>query len=930
MLEACFAEASPDDSTHAAAIAVANPAALGEVFGDYELLEEIGRGGMGVVYRARQRSLARTVALKMMLPVRGCNRESVRRFRMEAEAASRLRHPGIVSIHEVGECEGQHFYSMDYIEGKDLVQRVRDGLPSPEWAARWTRAVAEAIHHAHQHGILHRDLKPANVLIDARDEAHVTDFGLAKLLDDGRDLTAPGRIMGTPSFMPPEQADSCGGPATVASDVYGLGAVFYFLLTGQAPFQGASTEQTLRLLLTEDPVAPSRRRPGLPRDLETICLKCLCKEPSRRYGSAAALADDLGAWSRREPIRARPTPPVERLWFWARRNPALASLSALLVAAVVGGAALQQRALSQARRATAAAEGLVQYMNQDLTELLRPLGRLGLLDNVNRTVQRYYQGLPMNEQMSGPAAGQAQFYLNNAAVLRELGKVDEAQESARAAISLLGPLVRKTPANFEWTSTLAMAHGELRNILANADPTGALEHAQQAVRFARQARELTPKADSSLDTLANAHLELASVLQRQGKLAQAENEIQAAATLLSTPLSGGGDATARQSQLALCSYYQGVLEFDHGRREKARQRFDDYLKRTRQLAKNGSDSRVLHNLAIAHSHLGRAILNMGDNAGALQQFKEYHRVAEQLERQDPGNVNYRRELGFSCEWLAAAMEQNGGAAQEIDRLLSRSFEIFERLATDFPQGDVWQDHAVRVVTRLAEWRQTHQDSESARQLLADETRRRWDLLVVASGHPANHRRFINALDWSEAVGAPQGAAVSERRARLQRWVADADAQAAQAGANPDWDHTHAQLSKRLASAFVAEEDLPGARKAFEAALSLLQQVAAERPEDAELAGEVAQTFASISLVNVRAGATREAADSVNKFEQWLHAQQGAPGPKVLQALDKAVALHAKLSSSSQSWSPEERAKVEKFSRTIQGLQAQAASRSSAP
>lgn len=323
--------------------------------GDYELLEEIARGGMGVVYRARQISLNRIVAVKMILPAQGTSSYFVQRFRVEAEAAARLQHSNIIAIHEVGEHEGRHFFSMEYVEGQNLQEVVRQKPLSPKRAAGYMQILAEAIHYAHRQGILHRDLKPSNVLIDAWDQPKITDFGLAKVLTSGAELTLSGQVMGTPHFLPPEQASGKRDAVGPCSDVYGLGAILYYLLTGQPPFRGEELTEVLEQVLHREPVSPRVLNPSVPRDLETICLKCLEKEPARRYGTAAEMGEDLGRHLKSETIVARPVSPPEKAWRWCRRKPALAAALAACVIAVFAGIAgiswLWQRAKGEAIRA---------------------------------------------------------------------------------------------------------------------------------------------------------------------------------------------------------------------------------------------------------------------------------------------------------------------------------------------------------------------------------------------------------------------------------------------------------------------------------------------------------------------------------------------------------------------------------------------------
>ena len=378
--------------------------------GDYQLKGEIARGAMGVVYRAYQKSLKRKVAVKMIRSAMLANDGDVARFRAEAEAAGSLDHPNIVPIYEVGEFEGQHYFSMKLIEGETLREHLATLQNNPEATARLISVVAKAIHAAHQRGILHRDLKPGNILIDSNGDPHVTDFGLAKEIESTSSMTLSGQIMGTPSYMAPEQAENGGKDLTTAADVYSLGAVLYELLTGVPPHRGESLMETLKLLGEAEPVLPEKLNSEVDRDLQTIVMTCLAREPSRRFPSAMELSNDLERWLRGEPIESRPVGTLERAVKWMKRKPVHATAAVLgillLLTLGIGGplvALRQSRLTDEAVKAREIADKRAESLREQMYsfEMIAASGEAMKADGIPKISRWNHSGLSNEADLRG-------------------------------------------------------------------------------------------------------------------------------------------------------------------------------------------------------------------------------------------------------------------------------------------------------------------------------------------------------------------------------------------------------------------------------------------------------------------------------------------------------------------------------------------------
>ena len=544
----------------------------------YEVLELLGRGGMGVVYRARQAALNRTVALKMILEGVHSGARQAHRFRTEAEVIARLQHPNIVQIFEIGEHEGRPYLVLEFVEGGTL-DRALAGIRLPaERAARLVRTLATAVEHAHERGVIHRDLKPANVLLDAGGEPKITDFGLAKLLAGDSRQTESGALVGTPSYMAPEQLEAVPAKVGPLTDVYALGAILYELLTGRPPFRAESPIVTMLQVKGSEVVPPRRLRPDLPRDLETICLKCLDREARRRYSSAAAVAEDLDRFLDGRPIVARPVPAVERLWLWSRRQKALAGglLAAVLatVALLAGGVyhsyeltRLNSELTSSNRALEAARAGAEQNAADALAAITQMLVRVA-----DRRLADIPEAEPVRRELLAEALlkldllraraptdpeirhemGRA--HLGIAALHKSLGEYSRAVDQCRSALAILDPLLETHP-NDALADTSAQAHLALAEHLT---PEEGRAHFVRAVALLRPLAERDPAVRGRL---ADAYYSIAFTKEGFG-LEPAESYCRQAISLLESLAREAPSVYSRH--LARATHNLGLVR-GHGR-----------------------------------------------------------------------------------------------------------------------------------------------------------------------------------------------------------------------------------------------------------------------------------------------------------------------------------------------------------------------------
>lgn len=697
--------------------------------GDYEIQGLLGKGGMGVVYAARQISLNRSVALKMIKAGVLETDDGLRRFRNEADAVAMLDHPGIVPIYEVGEHDGQHYFSMKLIEGGSLDSRLKDYVKDPRAAARLMAEAADAIAHAHTRGILHRDLKPANILMDVEGHPHVTDFGLAKQVEATADteLTQSGQILGTPAFMSPEQASGHKGMITTASDVYGLGAVLYAVLTGKAPFGGDSVVDTLDAVRNTPPIAPGRLNDNTPRDLETITLCCLEKDPRRRYPTAQAVADDLRAWLDHRPISARRVGTVERAFLWCKRRPAVAGLSAATLIAIVAGTASVITVQAASNRKLAA-ENIVTKNAEDLAEKR--------LDRAMASINDYYTGFSKDaitseqiplalrqqllekprqfyEELTNDLAGNkdatsrerrllAAGKLSLGEILLLLGRHDEARVQTNEAVEQFEAIVGTIGSDQSASNAgLATGYNRLSDILrAEGDNNAAREPLSKAIELGESLVLSEPNEPAFRTLLAGAYSDMGNLQQAVGETPAAQASHQKSIdqfTILTKT-----DPENQNHLQAIASGYSNLglaltATSDWPAAQTAYARAIEAQKKL--FANNPDNPDFLNSLAASYTNLGLLLHSKADYQAALDPHRKAVEYYETLAAQHPGVPDYLDGLagGFTNLGRSYTLTGQTEDATEANR---NAIERYKMLVASRPNVPDYKEGLARSYTNL--------------------------------------------------------------------------------------------------------------------------------------------------------------------------------------------------------------------------------------
>jgi serine/threonine-protein kinase len=655
----------------------------------YEITGELGRGGMAIVYKARQASLQRWVALKMLRSEIGAEDAALARFEREGQALAALQHPHVVQIHEVGQYDGRPYVALEYLDGGTLAAASAATPQPPQAAARLVTTLARAVHGAHERGVVHRDLKPANVLLTADGTPKIADFGLARLVGAGQTGQTPtGAVLGTPGYMAPEQATATGDEVGVPADVYALGAILYELLTGRAPFVGETPLETLQLVCTQDPLSPGRLRPGLPRDLETICLHCLHKEPGKRYRSARLLAEDLERFLAGEPIRARPVSTWERALKWARRRPAAAALVAVSGTALVVVATLivvsntrlrEQRNLAEAKRAEASAQrgralALLRTARDAVERMTAAPDRLAPAP-YTLTVRRQLleDAVRLYQELARQEDNDPEIRYEVGRAWRRLGKIqdslerrEQAAQSCRHAVLVFEQLTTEAPDQPAYWFELAASCNNLSMVLdANQLP--------EKERLLRRALALQDRLAAEHPETAAYHLDasvtrgdLGNALGRMKRLPEALQAWQEGIDGLEKLLADVPSSIDCRFALGNVLNSRGAFLARVGRFQEAVPSVRRAVEVFEPLAAHpAAQPRHRFVLALSWSNLGQLLVETGSPGEAEPVFRRAVEVGRKLASDYPEVTTYHAELGKTLHYLAIRVRERGDLAAAI-------------------------------------------------------------------------------------------------------------------------------------------------------------------------------------------------------------------------------------------------------------------------
>ncbi|KAA1260442.1 Serine/threonine-protein kinase PrkC [Rubripirellula obstinata] len=670
----------------------------------YEIIDEIARGGMGIVYKARQIDANRVVALKMILSGTLAGESEVARFKIEAESAASLNHPGIVPIYDVGESQGMHYFSMGFIDGPSLKGYQKNHSPGPKRAAEIVKAVADAISHAHSKGIIHRDLKPANILIDEDGNPRVTDFGLSKILEGQTDLTGTGQLLGTPAYMSPEQAAGQTSKVGPLSDVYSLGAMLYELVSGRTPFESESIIGMLEQVCSKNPDSLRSLSPTADTDIESICMKCLEKEPAHRYQSAAALADDLGRYLDGSPIIARRTPRTQKLIRWCRRKPLIAGLAACsLVTFLIFGSTTAYFAVSSSANNSIA---IVEREKNDTNFAIaqnavdQMVDQARLLEDIPRTeTQRkeflvnatdFYEGF-LEQRPDDPELQHQAAVLHRSMgdIFRLLGEVDPAHQAYDQSIKLLRQLVMSQPDDVRHKEQLRESHLWLSVLLKPVEVESAIGAIDRAFNIQNALSKSAPGQTNNQYGLARVLYNRGLLLSERGDVESAEKDYQRAERGFKNVLLDLDAAKQRECRLYLSHTLNnfGMLLKMTQRCEEAKVKVQNAIELLADISESRKERREL---AIYFNNLSNIYASTGEVDEAITINQESIDLLERLVQDYPRYPDLKNSLANALN-SHGSLAGRGGQLPKAAEFFGKAEVVFQQLLDDYPGNVIYSN-----------------------------------------------------------------------------------------------------------------------------------------------------------------------------------------------------------------------------------------------